>query len=342
MHGSRADAQRELARIIASTGTAQYVDPSKEAVAQFVERWLRDWAAVNVSNKTYTRYEQLLRKHLAARFGATLMQKFSAANLQSIYAAMANDGLVDRTRLHVHRVVHRMLGHAMRWGVVNANIADLVDAPRVKERELEVLTPDQVRTLLETLRGRPLYIIAAVLLGTGIRRGEILALRWRDVALDAGTLQVQQALEETKRGGLLFKAPKSRHGRRLVSLPPSTVTALREHRKTQQEQRMALGRGKIPADALVFPDWDGEARSPLTLTKAWRREMKAAGLRVTLHSLRHTHASSLIASGLDVLTISRRLGHATPGITLSCYGHLFKTDDRAAAIIENALTGAQE
>jgi integrase len=90
--------------------------------------------------------------------------------------------------------------------------------------------------------------------------------------------------------------------------------------------------------ALVFPDWDGTARSPHTLTQQWRKVMKAAGLKITLHSLRHTHASTLIASGLDVLTISRRLGHSTPVLTLSVYGHLFKTDDRAAAIMEAALT----
>src|SRR5262245_26665893 len=147
--GSKADAQKELARIMASVGTARYTDPSRETVAQFVERWLQDWAALNVGNKTYTRYAQLLRKHLAARFGSTLMQKLSAADLQLAYAAMHKQGLADRTRLHLHRVVHRMLGHAMRWGIVGANVAELVDAPRVKDRELDILSPDQARTVLE-------------------------------------------------------------------------------------------------------------------------------------------------------------------------------------------------
>jgi integrase len=115
------------------------------------------------------------------------------------------------------------------------------------------------------------------------------------------------------------------------------VAVLREHWKTQQEQRLALGLGKAPADGLVFADWDGAVRSPHTLTQQWRKAMKRAGLVASLHSLRHTHASTLIASGLDVLTISRRLGHATPVLTLGTYGHLFKTDDRAAAIMEAAL-----
>jgi integrase len=337
IRGTKAAAQAEAAKIIASTATGQFVDPSKETVTQFAERWLRDWVASNVSSKTFTRYEQLLRKHLCARVANTPIQKLRAADLQSIYAAMAREGLADQTRLHVHRVTHRMLGHAQQWGIVAANVAAVVDAPRVKAREIEVLTTAQIQAVLGTLRGRPLYPIAAVLLGTGLRRGELLALRWQGVDLDGATLKVEQALEETKRGGLVFKAPKTRHGRRAVTLPPSTVALLREHWRVQQEQRLALGLGKAPPDSPVFADWDGSVRSPHWLTQLWRKAMRRAGLKATLHSLRHTRASTLIASGLDVLTISRRLGHGSPVITLGVYGHLFKTDDRAAAIMEAAL-----
>jgi integrase len=152
-------------------------------------------------------------------------------------------------------------------------------------------------------------------------------------------LKVERALEQTKRGGLVFKPPKTRYGRRTITLPPSTVTELRAHRKAQAEQRLALGLGKAPEDALVFATWDGSTRSPNALTKEWSKAMQAASLEATFHSLRHTHASTLIASGLDVLTISRRLGHGSPAITLGVYGHLFKPDDRAAAIMESVFTG---
>jgi integrase len=179
-----------------------------------------------------------------------------------------------------------------------------------------------------------------VALASGLRRGELLALRWQDVDLDGGTLRVEQALEETKRGRV-FKAPKTRHGRRMVTLPVSTVALLREHWKAQQEERLALGLGRAEPSSLVFADWDGAPRSPRTLTQQWRKEMKKAGLKATFHSLRHTHASTLIAAGLDVLSISRRLGHGSPVITLGVYGHLFKSDDRAAAIMEKALASSE-
>jgi integrase len=160
-----------------------------------------------------------------------------------------------------------------------------------------------------------------------------LALRWSDVDLDGGKLRVEQSLEQTK-AGLKFKAPKTKYGRRSITLPASLVAELRAHWTAQQQQRLALGQGKAPDDALVFATWDGNARSP-ALTKEWSVQMAAAGLKVTLHALRHTHVSSLIAAGVDILTISRRLGHASPTITLGVYGHLFSnTDDKAAQVME--------
>src|SRR5262245_44482778 len=341
LRGTKAQAQAEAAKILASVAGGTHVDPSAETVAEFIERWLRDWADSNVSNQTWVGYAQMLRKHLVSRVGSVPIQKLRAADLQAVYAAMAADGLADRTRLHLHRITRSMLKHAAQRGVLARNVADMLDAPRVRATEVEILPPAQVQAVIETLQGKPLYPIVAVLLGTGLRRGELLGLRWQNINLDAGTLRVEQALEETTRGGLAFKPPKTRHGRRTITLPPSTVAVLREYWKTQQEQRLFLGLGKAPADALVFGDWDGSPRSPRGLTHQWTAAAKTASIKATLHSLRHTHASTLIAAGLDVLTISRRLGHGSPAITLNVYGHLFKPDDRAAAIMEAVLAATE-
>jgi integrase len=184
--------------------------------------------------------------------------------------------------------------------------------------------------------------MATTLLATGLRRGELLALRWADVDLDGAKLKVEQSLEQT-RAGLRFKSPKSRHGRRSVTLPASLVAELRAHWTKQQQQRLALGLGKAPDDALVFATWDGKPRRPNVVTNEWSTAMAAAGLKVTLHALRHTHVSSLIAAGVDILTISRRLGHASPTITLGVYGHLFSnTDDRAAQVMEAMFARVRE
>jgi integrase len=340
LKGTKAQAQAEAAKVMAALATGLHVDPSTETVGAFIERWLKDWAAGNVSNHTYEGYAQMLRKHLASRLGGIGIQKLRAADLQAVYAAMAADGLADRTRLHLHRITRVMLKHATQWGIVPRNVADMVDAPRVRTEEVQILTADEVQTLLGFLHDKLLYAITVLALASGLRRGELLALRWQDINLDAGTLRVERSIEETKRGGLAFKPPKTRHGRRTVTLPASTVAVLRAHRKAQQEHRLAFGLGKAEPDALVFPDWDGSPRSPRAFTLEWSKMAKAAGLTVRgFHCLRHTHASMLIASGLDVLSLSRRLGHGSAAITLNVYGHLIKPDDRAAAIMEAALKG---
>jgi integrase len=341
--GTKKEAQLEAAKIIAAASKGDYVEGSKETVAQFAERWLRDWTKGNTSNKTFDRYEELLRLHVSKHIGAMPIQRVRATHLQALYATLQREtGLSARTVLHVHRVIHRMLRHAAQWGTVHQNVATLVDAPSVASTEIDILTSAQVQTVLKTLKGKPIYTVAAVALGTGMRRGELLALRWQDVDLDGASLRVERSLEQTKAGGLVFKAPKTRHGRRLVTLPPlPTVSELKTHWRTQQERRLALGQGKAPEDSLVFGQWDGSPRSPNALTKEWAKAMSTAGIAATQHSLRHTHASTLIASGLDVLTISRRLGHGSPAITLTVYGHLFKTDDRAAQIMEAAFAGTE-
>jgi integrase len=216
------------------------------------------------------------------------------------------------------------------------SVASLVTPPRAAATELDILDPAQVTVLLQRLAGHALYPLVTLALATGMRRGELLGLRWSDVDLDRAVLRVERSMEETIKGGLRFKEPKTRHGRRSITLPATAIAVLREHRKAQQERRLQLGQGKAPADALVFTTWDGEPQSPNGLSKEWSRMLKQATLRpVTLHSLRHTHASHLIAAGHDVLAVSRRLGHGSPTITLGVYGHLFpNADDKAAGSVE--------
>src|ERR1700722_18988737 len=178
-------------------------------------------------------------------------------------------------------------------------------------------------------------------LGSGARRGELLALRWDDVDLATGSMRIERSLEQTT-AGLRFKSPKTRRSRRTITLPASAVEALRIHRRKQMEWRLAAGLGKILPDTLVFSRFDGGATPPAALSRDWGNFVRAHKEfpPVSFHALRHTHASALIASGLDVLTISRRLGHSSAMVTLGIYGHMFaNTDDRAAELMQKALGG---
>ncbi len=275
-------------------------------------------------------------------------QKLRPTDVAALYAALLRDGigegrgLSNRTVGHVHRVLRRVLGHAVQWGLVEPNVAAAVSPPRVEGQEVDIIPGDKVSDILRRLHGQPIYPIASLALASGMRRGELLAVRWRDVDFDRGLIRVERSLETT-RAGLRFKSPKTRHGRRTIALPATIVSDLRAQWRALQEQRLAHGLGKAPDEALIFSRWDGKPLDPDSVGRAWKRAMTSIGAPgITLHGLRHTHTSQLIANGLDVLTISRRLGHGSPAITLGVYGHLFSnTDDRAAEILEATFARAR-
>jgi integrase len=225
-------------------------------------------------------------------------------------------------------------------GVIATNPVAAAEPPRVEHAEIVILLPDQIGIVLRALRGRSLYGVAVIALATGMRRGEIVALRWGDIDLDGGKVRVERSLEQSN-AGLAFKEPKTKAGRRVVSIPSSVVGELRNHWREQQERRLALGIGKAGHEDLVFPRWDGSPWPPDRLSSTWARTVLVLKLpKVTFHALRHTHVSQLIAAGLDVVTVSRRIGHSSPTVTLSVYAHLFgNTDDRAASAVETALAG---
>ena len=336
--GTKREAQVESARLIAEMKSGAYVERHRQSLNEFLDRW-HDWVTTNLSPKTCERYFDLLRLHVRPHLGVKPIQTIRPEDLNRLYTDL-HQKLAPRTIRHVHRVLHRAFGHAVRWGVVKRSIIGLVDVPKVPMAEAAALQLTEIPKMLSALRGKPLYPIAVVALGTGMRRGELLALRWQDIDLDGGSLRVERSLEQT-RAGLRFKAPKSARSRRTISLSPAVVSELRGIWRAQQEQRLALGLGKAPPDGLVFATWDGGPKRPDNLSGDFGTAMKALGMpHISLHSLRHTHASQLIAAGMDVLTISRRLGHGSAAITLNVYGHLLTPQDRAADITQAMLMNA--
>ena len=336
--GTKREAQAELVRLMETVRRGEHVDPVKLKLAEYLDRWEQGWLALQVGPKTRERYLELLRLHVRPALGGLQLHKLQPVHLAELYGRLSKQGLSPGTIAHVHRAVRKALAVAMEWSLLLRNPAAVAKPPRGQAHEIEIVTVEQAQKILQFFRGRSLYPIIMLALATGMRRGELLALRWGDVDLDAGRIQVERALEQTK-AGLWIKEPKTKHGRRGIRVPPSVVAELRAHWTQQQQHRLKLGLGRAGNDDLVFPRWDGTLRSPNATSTEWRQLLREFKLpAISLHALRHTHASQLIAAGMDPITISRRLGHASATITLNVYGHLFGSgDDRAAEIIEAAF-----
>jgi integrase len=345
--GTRRQAEAELARLLAQVADGRHVNPSRLTVAEFVgERLALRRSTGTISPKTAQTYRTLLDYQITPVLGGKLIQKLTTRDIEDWHATLQGSGRQDgkgglspRTVQHAHRLLGKALREAMRHDLLLRNVTTLQRTPRVPRRPMRILTAEQIRALPARLQGHPLEALALVALFSGMRRGELLALNWSNVDLEAGVIRVRMSLEET-RTGLRIKPPKSRAGVRAVTLPAIAVDVLRQHRRRLLEHRLQLGLGKLEDDALVFPRWDGSLQSPDGVSAAWANAARKLGLAVSFHELRHTHASWLINTKVDITTIAHRLGHSSPAITLAVYAHMFTQDDsKAAAAIDAALGG---
>jgi integrase len=242
-----------------------------------------------------------------------------------------------RTAGHAHRLTARALSDAERDGLVVKKVCRIQRAPRVVETEHTIVQDVPAFVALLREHAGKLYAPAIVALSTGMRLSEVLAIRERSVDLDKDVIEVRETLEETTTHGIRFKAPKSKAGRRTITLPAIAIDALREHRRQLLEQRLLLGQGKLGPDDLLFATVDGRPMRTSAISGDWGELAERIGMPdITFHGLRHTHASQMIAGGLDIVTLAKRLGHAKPDVTLRTYAHMFHVDDSKAAAIVDA------
>jgi len=229
-------------------------------------------------------------------------------------------GLSAQTVTHHHRVLREALKQAVRWQMLAVNPADAVKPPRAEHKEIQVQDETGTAELLRSLEGTRFHLAALLAVGTGMRRGELLGLRWQEVDLKAGKLAVRQNLQQTS-SGLLFKSPKTAKGQRSISLMPSTVTALKQHKRRQAAIRLEKG-PEYQDCGLVLCEDDGSPWTPNRFSAQWYKVVSGQGHEVRFHDLRHTHATLLLRQGIHPKVVSERLGHSTINITLDTYSHV--------------------
>jgi integrase len=336
--GTKRDAERALREILLSLEKGSYVKPNKTTLGEWLRQWFKDYASMNTTDRTQESYGSIIERHLIPALGKVLLTDLQAQHIQSYYAKKLSEGRADgkgglsaRSVVYHHRILSKALDYAVKMGVVVRNVTDVVQSPRVARVTMHTLSLEEVTRFLDVARETDYYVYFATLLYTGLRRGELLALRWRNLDLDSGTIAVVETAYKLGNGDYIIKEPKTPHSRRTVTLPPSLVELFKAYRADQELLRVQLG-VSLNSDDFVFIRHDGSPLYPNAVTLAFRRIIKRAGLKdIRIHDLRHTHATLMLKAGVHPKIVSERLGHATIGITLDIYSHVLPGLQEAAA-----------
>jgi integrase len=325
-------AEDALTEFLGRLRTGDYVDAGRKTVGEFLEEWLAASAAA-LRPSTVAGYEHVLNNWVIPRIGHIRLSQLGPMHVSDLHASLLSSGrgdgrggLSSRSVIYAHRILNSALSDAVRWGLVPRNVAALVRPPRLVTKEMKVWSADDARRFLDGVSEDRLYAMWLLFVMTGMRRGEVLGLRWQDVDLAARRLAVRQTLVEVAYK-IHFSEPKTKRSRRSVSLDPVTCEVLACHRERHRSERL------LDDDSeLVFTMPDGRPLQPQNVSQSFVNTIRRLGLPVIrLHDLRHTSASLALAAGIHPKVVSERLGHSSVTITLDTYSHVVPGLQEAAA-----------
>jgi integrase len=331
----KGEADDEILKLLNERNEGALVKPDPRTFDEFSEAWLAEYAEMSCAPKTAERYREMLG-HVTRAIGSQPLAKVTTLQLQQVYNKLLRESrengkpLAIKTVRNIHGAVHVAFETAVAWGLLKVNPASRCKLPPAPKREAVALDFAAAHKLLESCSDHWLADFIVVDTASGARRGEMLALTWPDVNLEAGAITISKSLEQTKKG-LRVKETKGRNSR-AVALPQDAIDALKRVKASQDESRVMYGSDYRSDLNLVFCHPDGDYIRPDTVTKAVRRIAKRAGFKgVSLHTLRHSHGSQLLSAGVPLPAVSRRLGHTNIYVTATVYAHALASDEAAAA-----------
>lgn len=328
---TRKEAEHAMNEVLHRVGSGDYVAPITLTLGGFLrDEWLPAIKA-SVRPSTFDSYRMTVEKHIAPALGGTKLQAVTPAKLNAFYADLLSKGRSDgkgglspKSVRNAHVIVRKALSDAVKWNLIPRNPAAFAEPPKLVnsgDREMKTWTPQEARSFLELAQNDRLYAAWLLAISTGMRRGEVLGLRWSDVDLEDARLSVRQTLI-TVNYGIEFSTPKTNKGRRSIALDKGTVSVLRSHKKAQLEERMAIGSTRYADNDLVFCKVDGQPMHPDLFSQQFDRMVARSPLpRIRLHDLRHSYATISLKAGVHPKVVSERLGHATVAFTLDRYSH---------------------
>lgn len=307
-----------------------YVEPSTQTMSDLFGMWL-EFKTTQVRVTTHHNYQRLLTTYMLPYIGHVTLDKLNVRHLQSTYSKLVTErGIKGSVVRVVHGLIHNMLAQAQKWDMLAKNVAEIATPPRTEHREMVTWTSEQVQEFLNLAASSPYLPIYIVAIATGMRRGEVMGLKWLDVDLERATLTIVRTLSYLERKPVITDAKRA-SSRRTVVLPSFAVDVLRQHRTHQIEMKLKMG-NTYRDEGWVFAKYDGSTLQPETVRDAFERLIKKSNLPyIRFHDLRHTHATLMLQQGIHPKVVSERLGHSNISITLGTYSHVMPGMQEQAA-----------
>lgn len=336
---SRSEVAKKLTKALNDLNSGVYVEPSKITVASWLDTWLEEYKKPTVKPKTYESYEVLVRKHIKPSIGSILLKDLRAEQVQKLYNEKAKEYSPRQAEV-IHVVLHSALEQAIKNDLIIKNVTNATTRPKKAKKEPRVLTPEEQESLIKAMKGDRLEAAFILALFTGLRRGEILGLKWKDINFKDKTLRVMRTLCRVKdydtsdvaksKTKLEFNTPKTDKSKRIVPLLDGVIAALKAHKKKQAAEKLRLGEGYRDQD-LVFCNEFGDPLDPRRLKESLDAIVEKAGLKkVNIHALRHTFATRGLENGIELKVMQELLGHSTITMTADIYSHVLPEKKREA------------
>jgi integrase len=336
---TRKEAAEKLTKALADWDMGLVLEGENRTLAAFLDGWLDGTVKGSVKATTYESYERLIRCHIKPELGRYKLKTLAPDHVQALYQRKLDAGLAPGTVRQIHSVLSRALDQAVKWGTVPRNVCKATTPPKPVSEEIRPLDAEQARQLLRTAGGERFEALYVLAVTAGLRIGELLALRWQDVDLDASrpTLRVRRT-KSTAKSGPVFTTPKNGKGRS-ITLTRHAVEALKPHRAAQNAERLKAG--SLWQDyGLIFCTHGGRPLDSHNVARtSFKPLLERAGLPdIRFHDLRHTCATLLLSRGHHPKLVQELLGHATIAMTLDTYSHYLPSmGDQAAGAMGDAL-----
>jgi len=312
---TRKEVQEQLKTALHQQQQRTLATGPQQTVKQFLNQWLENHKST-IRVRSYERYEELVRLHIIPIVGHHQLQKLTAQHIQAFYTKKLNEGLSPTTVNGIHAVLHKALDDAIRLGAIARNACDAVSPPRRAHYEIQPLSMEQSQQLLTAAKGHPLEALFALALTTGMRRGEILALKWQDINFSQNMLQVRRIFTRRPGNRYIEAEPKTEKSRRSIMLAPLVVELLKQHRVRQLEAKLQAGEA-WQERGLVFCTSVGTPLNPSKVVDRFKTLLKKAGLpEIRFHDLRHSAATILLSMGVHPKVVQELLGHNQISMTM--------------------------